>query len=126
MTQLSDFQAVAAKIDEATKNISAYVQGSGMSAADQATALQTIKTAADNLSAVIPTSTLPPITGTLNIPVNGTEQLANATVGGSWSSSDTAIATVDSVGNVTGVAAGTAVITYTVGSLTTTATVTVA
>lgn len=40
--------------------------------------------------------------------------LANATIGGVWSSSNTAVATVDASGMVTGVAAGTANITYTV------------
>ncbi len=46
--------------------------------------------------------------------VNSTIPLTDATNGGVWSSLNTAIATVDASGNVTGVAAGTATIRYTV------------
>ncbi len=79
--------------------------------------------------------TVAAITGTLTLCESGsaasTTQLANATAGGSWSSGNTAVATVSSTGLVTGVAAGTAVITYTTAANgsgctnTTTATVTV-
>ena len=43
--------------------------------------------------------------------------LTDATAGGVWSSSNTAIATVDAIGNVTGVAAGGVTISYTVTNM---------
>lgn len=45
--------------------------------------------------------------------IGGTATLTNATIGGIWSSSNTAIATINSVGVVSGVAYGNATITYT-------------
>jgi trimeric autotransporter adhesin len=57
---------------------------------------------------------LPAITGTPAECAGGATILADATLGGTWSSSDLAIATVDAAGNVNGVAAGTTAITYTV------------
>ena len=42
--------------------------------------------------------------------------LSDATSGGSWSTSDTSVATVDGSGDVTGVSAGNATITYTIGT----------
>ena len=56
---------------------------------------------------------LPIITGTTLTYVTGTTTLSNATIGGTWSSSNFALATVNSSGVVTGVAAGIATITYT-------------
>jgi gliding motility-associated-like protein len=56
------------------------------------------------------------ITGTGTVTIASTSQFANITTGGTWSSSNTAIATVNSSGLVTGVAAGSATITYTVTS----------
>ncbi len=55
------------------------------------------------------------ITGTTSVCAGATSTLADATVGGTWSSSDTTIATVTSGGVVTGVAPGTATISYSVG-----------
>lgn len=56
------------------------------------------------------------ITGTGAVCVGGTTSLSNATAGGSWSSSSTAVASVGlATGVVTGNAAGTATITYTLG-----------
>ncbi len=53
------------------------------------------------------------ITGTLNACVGDTSVLSHATTGGTWSSSNTGIATVDaSSGAVIGVSAGTVTITY--------------
>lgn len=49
-----------------------------------------------------------------NVCVNSTLQLTNSTSGGSWTSSNTAVATVSSTGLVSGVSAGTATISYTV------------
>src|SRR5690554_3048190 len=57
---------------------------------------------------------LPAITGTANLGVNGTSTLSNSVSGGTWSSSNPLIATVNSTtGEVTGVAPGSATITYT-------------
>ncbi|MBV8255945.1 MAG: Ig-like domain-containing protein, partial [Chitinophaga sp.] len=53
-----------------------------------------------------------PITGTTNICVGSTTTLGNTTAGGTWSSSDATIATIDANGIVTGVSTGTATITY--------------
>lgn len=55
-----------------------------------------------------------PITGTNYVCFPGTTTLASTTSGGTWSSSNPAVATVSSSGVVTGVAAGAATITYTV------------
>ena len=54
--------------------------------------------------------------GTSNICVGSTATFTNATVGGTWSSSDNSIATVDNAGVVTGVASGSATIRYTVSA----------
>jgi gliding motility-associated-like protein len=71
------------------------------------------------------TPTLPAITGTPNVCVNATTQLSNTTPGGTWSSSNNAVATVNSsTGLVTGVSSGNATITYAVTSSCGTATTT--
>lgn len=57
-----------------------------------------------------------PITGITSVAIGSTSQLSNSTGGGSWSSSDITIATVNSSGLVTTVAVGTCYITYTVSS----------
>jgi trimeric autotransporter adhesin len=54
-------------------------------------------------------------TGTLNICSGATTTLANAVAYGAWSSSDTTIASIDASGLVTGIAQGTATITYNTG-----------
>jgi len=54
------------------------------------------------------------ITGIEDICVNGSILLSDETAGGTWSSSNSSIASVGTDGTVTGVAVGTAVITYTV------------
>ena len=57
---------------------------------------------------------LPAITGTINLLVGGTSTLSNSVSGGTWSSSNPLIATVNpSTGAVTGVAPGPVTITYT-------------
>lgn len=57
------------------------------------------------------------ITGTATVCVGKNTTLANTTPGGSWTSSNTAVATVGSSnGAVTGVAAGTTIITYMTGT----------
>jgi uncharacterized protein YjdB len=64
-----------------------------------------------------------PITGTFHTCVGTTTTLHDSTSGGTWSSSNTTIATVGvTSGVVTGISAGTCVITYTSGSSVTTAT----
>jgi|GEM_PF-2370157 len=54
------------------------------------------------------------ITGNTTVCSGSTTQLNDVTLGGSWSSSNTAIANVNATGLVTGVSAGTATISYTV------------
>ncbi len=66
-----------------------------------------------------------PITGTASLCNLSATALTDATVGGSWTSVTTGVATVDGVGNVTGVSAGTSVISYTIGSCAATQVVTV-
>lgn len=62
-------------------------------------------------------STVPAITGTLNVCVGAQTTLGNTVTGGTWSSSNTAKATIDSAtGVVTGIAAGTINITYSLSS----------
>jgi uncharacterized protein YjdB len=56
------------------------------------------------------------ITGTATVCVGSTTALANATVGGAWSSSNASVATVTTGGVVSGIAAGTSVISYTIGT----------
>ncbi|MDP4761501.1 MAG: Ig-like domain-containing protein, partial [Crocinitomicaceae bacterium] len=63
---------------------------------------------------VNPLPTVAAITGATNVCSGLTTQLASATTGGVWTSSDASIATVSTTGVVTGVAAGSATITYTV------------
>jgi trimeric autotransporter adhesin len=52
------------------------------------------------------------ITGTPDACVGGVSTLSDTTVGGTWSTDDFAIATIDATGNVTGVSAGTTNVTY--------------
>lgn len=54
------------------------------------------------------------ITGPSTVDSGASITLANANAGGTWSSSDTTIATVDATGLVTGIASGTVNITYTI------------
>jgi hypothetical protein len=56
------------------------------------------------------------ITGASNVCTGSTTTLASSTTGGTWSSSNTAIATVSTTGVVTGVATGSVTITYSVTS----------
>jgi len=64
---------------------------------------------------VNPLPTLNAIGGTTTVcNIGGTTTLTNATIGGTWSSSNTAIATINSLGQVNGIAFGTATITYSI------------
>jgi hypothetical protein len=56
------------------------------------------------------------ITGTTAICAGATTTLSDATTGGAWSSSHTTVATIGATGTVTGVAAGTTVISYNAGT----------
>ncbi|MES2703372.1 MAG: T9SS type A sorting domain-containing protein [Bacteroidota bacterium] len=67
----------------------------------------------------------PAIAGTPNVCEGRTTTLSNTTAGGTWASSNTAVATVATTGVVTGLLAGTSIISYTVGGCVVTATVTV-
>jgi hypothetical protein len=66
-----------------------------------------------------------PITGITHVCSGSTTALSDATSGGTWGSSNTAIATVNATGVVSGVSFGTSVITYTAGAYYVLATVTV-
>ena len=61
----------------------------------------------------LPASPITPITGASSLCSGTTTTLAEATTGGSWSSANTAVATIGSTGIVTGVSGGIAVISYT-------------
>jgi len=54
------------------------------------------------------------LSGNQTICSNGTSNFTSTQTGGSWTSSDTAIATIDNTGLITAVSAGTSTITYTV------------
>ena len=66
-----------------------------------------------------------PITGSANVCEGSTTSLTDADAGGAWSSSNTAIADVNTIGVVTGFTVGTATITYNTGSGFATVTITV-
>ena len=75
------------------------------------------------ITSVVTVNPLPgAIAGTANVCVGLTTSLSDASGGGTWSSSDGTLATIGSTGIVTGIAAGTPVITYTLatGCITTT------
>ncbi len=77
-----------------------------------------------SIVSVNPLTVLESISGADTICVNSTANFVNAVAGGIWSSSNTAVATVDVTGVVTGVGAGTAVISYTATNNSCTSTVT--
>ncbi len=56
------------------------------------------------------------ITGAGAVCLGSTTAMASVTTGGTWSSSDPSVASVDVVGAATGVSVGTAMITYTIGT----------
>ncbi len=73
---------------------------------------------------VNPMPVVAPVTGNASVCIGATTALGNTAAGGVWSSSNNAIASTDAAGLITGVAAGSATISYTVsnscGSLTVT------
>jgi trimeric autotransporter adhesin len=67
-----------------------------------------------------------PISGSLSVCQGSTTTLSNDTTGGTWSSSNTSVATIgSSTGIVSGISSGTAIVTYTVAGGVATAVVTV-
>src|SRR6185369_16129182 len=73
----------------------------------------TLSTGCSTTTIVTVNETPPAITGTLNVCVGFTTTLSDAMPGGTWSSSAPPIATVGlSSGVVTGISAGTSIITY--------------
>ncbi|WP_162126332.1 beta strand repeat-containing protein [Flavobacterium phycosphaerae] len=60
-----------------------------------------------------PLPSVAPITGTTNVCIGGSTTLNEATSGGTWSSASPTKATINTSGVVTGIAAGTSLITYT-------------
>ncbi|MBM3922658.1 MAG: hypothetical protein FJ340_05560, partial [Sphingomonadales bacterium] len=65
---------------------------------------------------VNPLPVVPAITGASSVCMNSSVTLANTTPNGVWTTSNSAVASVSSSGVVTGIAGGTAIITYTVTS----------
>ena len=76
-------------------------------------------------SVTVSNITVAPIAGTLSVCSGSTTTLTDATASGTWSSSNTSVATVGTSGIVTGAGVGTAIITYSVSTNSVTATVTV-
>ena len=67
-------------------------------------------------TALVTVNLLSPISGPNNVCVNSTITLSNTLAGGTWTSSNTAIATVGATGVVGGASAGTVTIVYTAGT----------
>ncbi len=72
------------------------------------------KTSGCSISVVVNVGTLP-ITGATTVCAGSAISLSDATPGGTWSSSNTAVATVSATGVVTGISPGTVSISYTSG-----------
>ncbi|MEY4486283.1 MAG: hypothetical protein RL440_814 [Bacteroidota bacterium] len=62
---------------------------------------------------VVPFPVLDPIAGNSNVCIGATTPMSNTTAGGTWSSSNTSVASVSTAGEVTGNNSGSAMITYT-------------
>ena len=84
--------------------------------AGTATITYTLPTSCATTTAVTVSSLPAPIGGVAFICQGGVSVLSNSSSGGAWSSSNPAVASIAASGLVTGVASGTAVITYTLGS----------
>ena len=75
-------------------------------------------TSGNGVITITPVCTTPGITGATQVCqglTTASSPMADATAGGTWSSSNTSVATIGTTGIVTGVSAGTTVITYVVG-----------
>lgn len=92
-------------------------------AADTVTLAYTVTTScgtatATTLVTVNPILSAPPaIAGTLSVCPGATTSLSDAITGGTWTTSDAAIASIDASGLVTGITSGIATITYTITNL---------
>ena len=75
-------------------------------------------TTATVVDTIVAPPVVPAIAGSSNVCMSSTDTLTNALTGGMWSSSDNTIASVGPSGVVTGVAAGSANISYTASSIT--------
>ena len=113
-------------------NGSATVSATGLVtgvAAGITTISYTVTTACGSASATyvitVNASGIGSITGTPSVCIGSATALTDATTGGTWHSSNTATATVNASGVVTGIAAGTSTISYTVAGVPTTVVVTV-
>ena len=95
----------------ATVNASGTVTGV---AAGNAPITYTLSTGCYTTIIATVTPGIPAITGTATVCTGAATTLANTVAGGTWSSSTTAVATVNTTGVVSGVTAGTATITYSV------------
>jgi gliding motility-associated-like protein len=120
-TQLSSTTASgvwsSSDVTKATVNTTGLVTGV---AAGTTTISYTVTNASGCITAqtmVITVNSLPvvaAITGTNEVCISSTTQLSSTTASGVWTSSDATKATVSTTGDVTGIAAGTATISYTV------------
>ena len=84
-----------------------------------ATISYTVTNSCGTASAIktITVNSMAPITGILSVCLGSSTTLSDASAGGTWSSTNTAVATVGSnTGVVNGMAAGTAIISYSIGS----------
>lgn len=70
--------------------------------------------ATSNTMSILRNNPLKPITGATSVCIGGNVTLANATGGGTWSTSAPTVATINSAGVVSGLISGTAIITYAV------------
>ncbi len=93
--------------------LSSYTANAGGNYAVIVTQGACVVTSATTVVTVLSSPTVTPVGGTSNICIGQITTLTDATAAGSWSSSDATIASVDASGDVTGVAAGFAIITYT-------------
>jgi uncharacterized protein YjdB len=71
-------------------------------------------TSADTASITV-TNTVPAITGPAAVCEGSSVTLANASAGGTWTVADPSVATIDAMGSVTGIAAGTTTVYYETG-----------
>ncbi|NDC41441.1 MAG: hypothetical protein EBZ77_07825, partial [Chitinophagia bacterium] len=106
----SDNTAVAL-VDGATGSVTGVAAGTA-----NISYIVTNSCGADTATFAITVNALPDagsITGAQQVCNGNTLALSNTATGGTWSTSDVAVASVDATGNVTSVAAGTAIISYT-------------
>ena len=120
-TQLSDATAsgvwTSTNTGVATVNSTGLVSGISAGTSIIRYTVTNVNGCVDSVSTTVTVNALPvvaPITGNTITAVTDAITLSNATSGGVWSSSNTAIATISASGVVTGVMTGTVTISYTV------------